>query len=134
MAKKQRKPRKGFTRSQKEWEESIAAHIGRFIDRLSVRDVVYGVTFGLGAWHVYNLIPKKVWVIENPKTGEKKYVSMSWGGYCPYGYHCYEEETDRFMLPHAAMACLGTYMLMKTDVSDIVGAFSKIAGAISTIT
>jgi len=34
-----RKPRKGFTRSNKEWDESIAEHIGKFIDRMTVKDV-----------------------------------------------------------------------------------------------
>lgn len=33
------KPRKGFSRSQKDWEKSIAGHIGKFIDRMTVKDV-----------------------------------------------------------------------------------------------
>jgi len=61
-----KKPNKGFTRTQREWEESIAGHIGRFLDRLTGEDLqnilitagitymgwkayksFYGVTFGL---------------------------------------------------------------------------------------
>lgn len=41
LAKKRRKkPRKGFTRSKKEWEESAAGHIGKFIDRLRPADII----------------------------------------------------------------------------------------------
>jgi len=47
MAKK-RKPKKGFSRSQKAWEESIAAHIGKFIDKLTLKDVTEaGLMIGL---------------------------------------------------------------------------------------
>lgn len=34
------KKRKGFSRSKKEWEESIATHIGKFIDRLTMKDLI----------------------------------------------------------------------------------------------
>jgi len=34
------KPRKGFTRATKEWEESIARHIGKIIDNLKAEDIL----------------------------------------------------------------------------------------------
>jgi len=37
--KKKKKPRKGFTRTKKEWEESVAAHIGKIVDNLSGKDI-----------------------------------------------------------------------------------------------
>jgi len=41
MAKrKPKKPRKGFNRSAKEWEASIARHIGKFIDNLKGEDIL----------------------------------------------------------------------------------------------
>jgi len=43
MAKKQRN---GFNRSQKEWEESIATHIGKFIDKLTLKDVTEAALMG----------------------------------------------------------------------------------------
>jgi len=46
MAKKHRKPRKGFTRSAKEWEKSIATHIGKFIDNLTLKDVTEAALMG----------------------------------------------------------------------------------------
>lgn len=36
---KKRKPRKGFSRSAKAWEESIASHIGHVIDNSSLKDI-----------------------------------------------------------------------------------------------
>lgn len=41
-----KKPRKGFTRSKKDWEESVAGHIGRFVDKLTVNDVLNLTVFG----------------------------------------------------------------------------------------
>lgn len=42
MAKKRKKkvPRKGFKRTEKEWEKSIAGHLGKMVDRLTVDDVL----------------------------------------------------------------------------------------------
>lgn len=55
MAKKRRKkPRKGFTRSEKEWEESIARHIGKAVDRIDpLKAIIYG---GLGylGWKTFD--------------------------------------------------------------------------------
>lgn len=55
MAKK--RPRKGFKRSQKEWEESIAGHIGKAIDNFSFDDFI-AIAIGTAAayrfknpWH-----------------------------------------------------------------------------------
>ena len=50
-----KKPRKGFTRSKKEWEESIAGHAGKIVDRLTFDDflaIAIGAVGGLatGSW------------------------------------------------------------------------------------
>lgn len=45
--KRKRKPRKGFSRSKKEWEETIASHIGKAIDRFTIDDFL---TIGVGIW------------------------------------------------------------------------------------
>lgn len=47
---KRKKPRKGFKRSRKEWEKSIAGHIGKFIDRLSAEDVTKLAMFGVSTY------------------------------------------------------------------------------------
>lgn len=54
MVKKAKKPRKGFTRSQKEWEESIATHIGKVIDNLKAEDVLNLVGAGISAFAGYS--------------------------------------------------------------------------------
>ena len=33
------------------------------------------------------------WVLEKP-SGEKRYLSLSWRGYCPIGYACYVESVE----------------------------------------
>jgi len=40
VKRKPKKPRKGFTRSAKEWEQSIATHIGHVIDNLKGDDIL----------------------------------------------------------------------------------------------
>ena len=42
-----KKTAKGFKRSQKEWEESIAAHIGKFGDRITLDDLL---AIAVGIW------------------------------------------------------------------------------------
>jgi len=42
--------RKGFKRSQEEWEESIATHIGKFFDNLKLDDFI---TLLVGGWAGY---------------------------------------------------------------------------------
>jgi len=44
---KEKPKRKGFKRSKKEWEESITTHIGKFVDRFSLDDLI---TVGVGIW------------------------------------------------------------------------------------
>lgn len=45
-----KKPSKGFKRSDKEWEESIAGHIGKLVDRLSFDDLMAII---VGGWAAY---------------------------------------------------------------------------------
>ena len=52
MAKKKR-ARKGFNRSQKQWEESIAGHIGKVIDNLTAKDVIEAALMGGLAYLAY---------------------------------------------------------------------------------
>jgi len=40
VKRKPKNPRKGFNRSKKEWEESIATHIGKFIDKLDGNQIM----------------------------------------------------------------------------------------------
>ena len=54
-----RKPRKGFLRSQKEWEETIARHIGKFIDNLKGEDLlnlIAGFTTAAAAFRAAKII------------------------------------------------------------------------------
>ena len=48
-----KKARKGFKRSAKQWEESIATHIGKFIDRLTVNDILNVLAFGSASFAAY---------------------------------------------------------------------------------
>lgn len=41
---------KGLQRSQKEWEESFASHIGKFVDRLKTDDIFSLLTYGFAGW------------------------------------------------------------------------------------
>lgn len=54
--KKQRKARKGFTRSAKEWEKSIATHIGKFIDKLTSKQIMELITNGIVAYAGYKAV------------------------------------------------------------------------------
>jgi len=43
---KDRANAKGFKRSQKEWEVSIAEHVGKFFDKMTMEDIVKLAMFG----------------------------------------------------------------------------------------
>ena len=47
VKRKPRKPRKGFSRSNKEWEETIARHIGKVIDNLKGEDFINLMAAGI---------------------------------------------------------------------------------------
>jgi len=50
------KKAKGFRRSQKQWEESTAEHIGKFIDKITINDIMKGSAFLGGAYLVHEFI------------------------------------------------------------------------------
>jgi len=49
-----KKKRKGFSRSKKQWEESIARHIGKFIDNLKGEDLLNLISAGICAYAGFN--------------------------------------------------------------------------------
>ena len=55
---------KGFTRTKKQWENSFADHVGKFIDRLTFTDFLNIVAFSGGAYATYQGITKAAEVSE----------------------------------------------------------------------
>lgn len=53
--KSRKKPRKGFTRSTKAWEESIATHIGHIIDNSSIDDIFNVAIYSLCGYFGYKI-------------------------------------------------------------------------------
>jgi len=102
MAKrKAKKPRKGFTRSKKEWEESIATHIGKIIDNLDAKQLeelmLYGIAGYAGHQAASNLgvkfpqslggsatamIGLKLATAMNPIAGAAGVISLAGVGLC----------------------------------------------------
>jgi len=56
--KKKSKHGEGFKRTKKQWENSAAAHIGKFLDRMTTSDLLNLVAFGTGAYATYFGITK----------------------------------------------------------------------------
>lgn len=109
---------RGFKRTNKQWENSFADHVGKFIDRLSMRDVLYGLTFLGTAFTVHQFLPKapSIWPLDKWQIGPFVYVDR------PEAEICWVAES---------MAA--AYMLLKLDVDDIVSAANigaRIAGSI----
>jgi len=55
---------RGFKRTQKQWENSFADHVGKFIDRLTFTDVLNIIAFSGGAYATYQGITKAAEVSE----------------------------------------------------------------------
>jgi len=49
---------RGFRRSPKQWENSIADHVGKFVDKITVTDALNIVAFAGGAYATYYGINK----------------------------------------------------------------------------
>ena len=68
MGKGKKKPKSvhgnGFTRTKKQWERSVSDHAGKFIDRMTVSDVLNLVAFGSGAYATYFGITKAAEISE----------------------------------------------------------------------
>ena len=52
--------RKGFVRSQKEWEESLAEHLGKFADKLTVSELTKVAAIAAGTYGIKRLIDNPV--------------------------------------------------------------------------
>ncbi|GAH96748.1 unnamed protein product [marine sediment metagenome] len=131
MVKKQRKPRKGFTRSQKEWEETIAAHIGKFIDKLTVTDVMNVAVFCSSSYVAYTTI-KHMARAEYPTWFEAlKLVSPAafiWGNLMQISSVGAELMTEEQKIASALMIGYGTLKLP----SVVVSTAPAIAKAVAT--
>ena len=66
--KSKKKPRKGFKRSKKEWEESAAKHIGKLIDRI---DPIEALTYLFAAYYGQN-----AFAIVDPSIQNRVYGAM----------------------------------------------------------
>ena len=64
IRKKKSKHGEGFKRTKKQWENSAAAHIGRFLDRMTTSDLLNLIAFGTGAYATYYGITKAAEVSE----------------------------------------------------------------------
>ena len=62
--KKKSKHGKGFTRTKKQWENSFADHLGKFVDRLTFTDILNIFAFTSGAYATYWGITKAAEVSE----------------------------------------------------------------------
>lgn len=98
---------RGFKRTSKQWENSFADHLGKFIDRLSMRDVLYGLTFLGTAFTIHQFLPKAQSIIPEDKWQIGPFVYV-----------------DRPVAEVAwiAESMAAAYMLLKLDVDDIVSA------------
>ncbi|MBA7534788.1 hypothetical protein ES705_27037 [subsurface metagenome] len=105
---------RGFKRTQKQWENSAADHIGKFVDKLTVRDLLYGASFLAGAFMIHTLLPKAENWLE-PGTFQ----------IAPFVYA--KKETAEMVW--VAESLVGSYMLLKIDADDITSAMKKV-GAI----
>jgi len=87
----------------------------RFIEErlvINPADIPKLAAFVSGAYIIYEVIPKKVWVVTDPKGKEHK-LAPSWAGYAPYGSKSELREVEGFSIWHAALATFGSYMLIE---------------------
>ena len=79
-------------------------------------DIPKLVAFGSGTYIIYQILPKKIWVVTDPE-GKEHELSPYWAGYAPWGGEngatAQLKEIKGFSLWHFALASLGSYMLIE---------------------
>lgn len=53
LSKQSNKHGSGFHRTPRQWENSIATHIGKFVDRMTTSDILNLIIFGAGSYATY---------------------------------------------------------------------------------
>lgn len=106
---------RGFKRSEKQWGNSIADHIGKFIDKLTLRDILYGVSFMAGAFMVHTLLPKN-----------ENWLKRDTWQIAPFVYVDRETAENVWI----AESLVGSYMLLKVDADDITSALKKVGATL----
>ena len=108
-----RKP-KGFKRSQKEWEASIAEHMGKFFDKLTTQDLIKLAAICAGTYSIKRLMSWPViwtliplpWELKGVQNGD---IPQNWQQeYIPWVFSLF-----------------ASYILVEHGL-DIVKAFPKI--------
>ena len=112
MVKKEKEPYgKGFRRTQRQWENSITRHAGKFIDKLTLTDALNLVAFGAGSYATYRGIEAAAAVGEALPDWLKIISPLS-----PFLYQLViPTETAKNMtaLDRIALALLGGYSTIK---------------------
>ena len=131
--------------------DSATDHIGKIIDRLSVKDVIYVAVFLIGSWYLYNEIGRT-------KTAV---ASMNWQNFFTnivtfsplmsifrgrwstiFGTDLGEvlppevlngENPAPFDPGTLAQAVIATYLILKVDIDDVTSAISALSGAIGKV-
>lgn len=108
---------RGFKRTDKQWQNSICDHIGKFIDKLTVRDVIYGLSFAGAAFTAYQLLPKaENWL--QPGTFQ----------IAPFVY----AEKNTAQAVWVAESMIAAYMVLKIDVDDVASAARGVSSLVTS--
>ena len=76
--------KKGFRRSKKEWEESVSLHVGKFIDKLTMDDLVKLSMFFTATWfskEIGILRAEPIFVEPTPEQEAKNWLANALVGY-----------------------------------------------------
>ena len=120
---------RGFKRTRKQWENSISDHIGKFVDRLTMTDVLNIFAFTCGAYATYRGIEAAAGVSEVIPDWLKWVSPLS-----PFLYQLVvPTETAKNMneIDRVVVSLLGGYSTVKLApivISEVTGA---IKGAVA---
>jgi len=126
-----KKPRKGFSRSKKEWKESIAGHIGKAIDRV---DPIKATAFVGGAYIIYKVLdnPKIINSYENIQLAGSPllFALKHLGLFDPFRAKEEVLDIEFGQTEKIAVSLIASYLLVQHG-SDMIGVLSKIPLAVA---
>jgi hypothetical protein len=123
-------PGKGFKRTKKQWENSIADHVGKFVDRLTMTDVLNGLVFAAGTYGTY----KGICGLAEVSGAIPDWIKWIYGPASPFLYQLIggsEAAKSLSELDRVILAVIGGYSMVKLAPVVIQTATSAISGAVA---
>lgn len=117
-----------------ELADSFINHLGNFMDKITVRDVIYGATYVAAVIRIYELTSHLHFPLKYIPGLGMIFPGIALEAMKETGLYPEEEkEEEKINWAVLCESMIAAYMLLKIDVSDVAGAISAISGIVAKV-